>query len=204
MGLLSLYGVLLFRYSGQEDFLVGSPVANRHYKEIEPLIGFFVNTLPLRMNLAGEPSYVDILKRVRKITLDAFSFQDIPFEEIVRAVCPDRAESRTPLIQVVFAFQNAPTPAGSLHGITMKPLPTPRGKAKFDLILSMSEYGGNLHGTFEYDSALFSPEEIAQMTDHFIRLVEEIITSPDKKILETSLNSVAEDAPVDEAEDFNF
>jgi len=204
MGLLAVYATLLFRYTGRDDILVGSPIANRHYREIEPLIGFFVNTLPLRVDLSGEPSYRDLVKRVRKMTLDAFTHQDVPFERIVREVCPDRGESRTPLVQVIFALQNAPASEFELDGGSMSLLPIPGGAAKFDLILSMSEENGNLHGVFEYDAGLFNQEEIARMTKHFCAILEHITANPDETLVDIALAENVEEQTIDEAEEFNF
>jgi len=204
MGLLAAYATLLFRYTGREDILVGSPIANRHYKEIEPLIGFFVNTLPLRVDLSGEPSYRDLVKRVRKMALEAFTHQDVPFERIVREVCPDRGESRTPLVQVIFALQNAPAADIPLEGGAMTLLPTPGGAAKFDLILSMSEAEGKLHGVFEYDAGLFDREEIATMVQHFGDILENIVAHPDEKVVDISLAAGEEARMADETEEFSF
>ncbi|MBS4097959.1 MAG: AMP-binding protein [Sulfuricella sp.] len=205
MALLAAYATLLFRYTGREDILVGSPIANRHYQEIEPLIGFFVNTLPMRVDLAGEPSYRDLLKRVRKTALEAFTHQDVPFEQIVREVCPERGESRTPLVQVVFALQNAPAADVPLdEGIAMTLLPTPGGAAKFDLILSMSEADGILHGVFEYDAGLFNADEVAAMVGHFGEILESAAAHPDAKVVDISLVAGGETPALDEAEEFNF
>jgi amino acid adenylation domain-containing protein len=204
MGLLAAFMTLLYRYGGREDIVVGSPIANRNHKEIEPLIGFFVNTLALRVDLSGEPSYRDLMKRVRQITLEAFQYQDIPFERIVREVCPDRGDSRTPLVQVVFALQNATVSDIALEGVSMTMLPTPRGAAKFDLVLSMMENEGALHGIFEYDSSLFNEAEITAMSEHFIRIMDEVTASPDTKVVDISLTTNDAAKTADEAEEFSF
>ena len=108
MILLAAFDVLLSRYSGQEDIAVGSPIANRNRKEIEGLIGFFVNTLVMRTDLSGNPTFFELIDRVRKIALDAYANQDLPFEHLVEVLQPERDMSRSPLIQIVFALQNAP------------------------------------------------------------------------------------------------
>src|SRR5207253_3060459 len=135
MTLLAAFQTLLFRYSGQEDIVVGSPVAGRTMLETEDLIGAFVNTLVLRANLAGNPSFREFLGRVREATLGAFSNQDVPFEKLVEELNPDRKINRTPLFQAMFALQNSPTPDIAVEGLTLTPLKLPVTKPKFDLTL---------------------------------------------------------------------
>lgn len=204
MGLLAAYAALLFRYTGREDILIGSPIANRNYKEIEPLIGFFVNTLPLRVSLANEPSYRALLRQVRTVALEAFAHQDLPFERIVQAVCPDHGNSRMPLVQVIFALQNAPAADDDAHGIQMSLMPAPSGPAKFDLILSMTEEGGQLHGVFEYDSRLFSAEEIEKMAEHFLQILSNVTTTPDERVVDILLTADNRSKTKDDDDEFDF
>jgi non-ribosomal peptide synthetase component F len=122
MTLLAAFQTLLYRYTQQEDIVVGSPIANRNRSEIEGLIGFFVNTLVLRTDVSGNPTFQELLGRVREVTLGAYAHQDLPFEKLVEELHPQRALSRHPLFQVVFGFENAPMEALELPGLTLSPL----------------------------------------------------------------------------------
>ncbi|MDH3604074.1 MAG: condensation domain-containing protein, partial [Candidatus Tectomicrobia bacterium] len=172
---MTLYGalaVLLSRYSGQEDLIIGSPIANRHYQEIEPLIGFFVNTLPLRADLSGDPSFTELLNRVRQTTLEAYTHQDMPFEQLVSELEVERNLSHPPLFQVVLAWQDIFPESVVLGDVKVALLEeldmTP---AKFDLVLyldeTQSEAGVGLRGEFEYNTDLFERATITRMIGHF-------------------------------------
>src|SRR5882762_3378555 len=141
MTLLAGFTLLLSRYSGQEDFLVGTPVANRSRTEIENLVGLFVNTLVLRANLSGDVSAREFLARVREVCLDAFAHQNLPFDQLIEDMRPQRDLSRNPLFQVMFILQNAPLHALELPGLTLKPVDVDRGAAQVDLTLYMRETG---------------------------------------------------------------
>ncbi len=130
MTLLAAFQSLLARYAGQEDISVGTPIANRNRRDIEGLIGFFINTLVLRGDLSGEPSFSELLKRTREMTLGAYAHQDLPFEMIVDELQPDRDMSHTPLFQVMFVIQNAPMNAESLPGMTLSPIDIHSGTVK--------------------------------------------------------------------------
>ncbi len=171
MTLLAAFNILLARYSGQEDILVGSPIANRTSQELEPLIGFFVNTLVLRTDVSDNPSVVDLLARVRNIALDAFAHQDLPFEKLVEALQPSRDLSRPPLFQVMFVLQNAPMSVVQLPGLCMTPVELHSGTAKFDLTLYVTETEGGLKANLEYNRDLFTPATVARMGEHFQNLL---------------------------------
>ncbi|MBE8986272.1 non-ribosomal peptide synthetase [Nostoc sp. LEGE 12450] len=195
MTLLAAYDTLLYRYTGSDDVLVGSPIANRDRSEIEGLIGFFVNTLVMRTNLAGNPSFSELLGRVREMAMDAYSHQNLPFEMLVEALQPQRDLRHTPLFQVMFALQNAPIPEVELTGLTISSLPAAGATAKFDLSLLMQNTatsttlstGAGLVGVWEYSTNLFDASTIKRMTGHFVTLLEGIVANPQQKISQLPL-----------------
>ncbi len=187
MTLLAAFDTLLYRYTGQSDILVGSPIANRNRSEIEGLIGFFVNTLVMRTNLAGNPSFSELLSRVRFMAMDAYAHQDLPFEMLVEALQPQRDLSHTPLFQVMFALQNAPISEVELAGLTISSLPAESATAKFDLSLSMQNTTAGLVGVWEYSTDLFDPSTIERMTGHFQTLLEGIVANPRQRISQLPL-----------------
>jgi len=190
--LLAAFQVLLYRYSGQEDICVGSPIANRTRAEIENLIGFFVNTLVLRTDLSGEPSFQEALRRVVKVTQGAYEHQDLPFEMLVEAVQPQRNMSHTPLFQVMFALNNAPVQPLHLPGLTMTELDIHSGTAKFDLTMFMVDDAGRLSGGLEYNTDLFDAETIVRMIGHWQVLLQGIVAHPDQPICMLPLLTDAE------------
>src|SRR5215471_1238826 len=192
MTLLASLQILLWRYSGQEDFLIGSPIANRDVVEIEGLIGFFVNTLLLRSNLSDELSFRGLLATAREVTLGAYAHQDVPFGQLVKELHPDRDVSRTPLFQVMLVLQNMPTATILVPGLELESLPIDCGIAKFDLLLSLSEDSGGIHGGFEYNTALFDRSTIARMISHFQTLLRNLVDDPSRKLSEVSLLTQAE------------
>jgi amino acid adenylation domain-containing protein len=179
MTVLATFGVLLSRYSGQTDLVVGSPIANRPRAELEGLIGFFVNTLALRVDLSGSPTFRQLLVRVKQMALDAYTHQDMPFERLVAEVHLVRDMSRTPLFQVMLALQNAPAIPLKLAGLTLERYESPRETAKFDLTLDIVEVGTGLVGSFEYNTDLFDAATIARMVEHLRRLLKSLVRSPD-------------------------
>ncbi|MEH2088950.1 amino acid adenylation domain-containing protein [Nostoc sp.] len=187
MTLLAAYDTLLYRYTGQTDILVGSPIANRDRLETEGLIGFFVNNLVIRTNLADNPSFSELLTRVREVALGAYAHQDLPFEMLVEALQPERDLSHTPLFQVMFVLQNTPMSQVDLTGLTVTPLIGEGTTAKFDLTLSMQNTATGLVGAWEYNTDLFDASTIARMTGHFVTLLESIITNPQQQISQLSL-----------------
>jgi aspartate racemase len=182
MTLLAAFQTLLYRYTGQEDIAVGSPIANRNRREIEELIGFFVNTLVLRSNLSGDPSFRELLGRVREVALGAYAHQDIPFEKLVEELHPERNLSYSPQFQVMFVLQNAPSTAWEFEGLTVRSFAVDSETAKFDLTLSLSERAEGLRGSVEYRTALFDDETISRMLGHLQVLLEGIVADPDRSI----------------------
>ncbi|MBN3990706.1 MAG: amino acid adenylation domain-containing protein [Nostoc sp. NMS2] len=187
MTLLAAFDTLLYRYTGTEDILVGSPIANRDRSEIEGLIGFFVNTLVMRTNLSGNPSFSELLTRVREMAMEAYSHQHLPFEMLVEALQPERNLSHTPLFQVMFVLQNAPTSQVELTGLTVSPFPMKGANARFDLTLIMHNTATGLVGIWEYNTDLFDASTIERMTGHFITLLEGIIANPEQQISQLPL-----------------
>ena len=156
MTLLAAFQTLLHRYSGMDDICVGSPIANRNRAEVEGLIGFVVNTLVLHGNLAGNPTFVDLLRRTRKMAFGAYSHQDLPFEQLLRAITPNRDVRHSSLFQVLFVLQNAPSHLPPLPNLTPRLLTgSHNGTAKFDLTLGLTEMPEGLVGIFEYNCDLF-------------------------------------------------
>ena len=187
MTLLAAFQTLLYRYSGQDDIAVGTPVANRNRAEVEGLIGFFVNTLVLRTNLSGNPSFRELLGRVREVALDAYAHQDLPFEKLVHELQPERDMGRNPLFQVnfqLFSDMGNVEDAGPLDGENLE---IEKGTANFDLALDLWEYPDGLWGTVEYSTDLFNEETIGRMVEHFRILLEGIVMDPDQHLFELPL-----------------
>jgi amino acid adenylation domain-containing protein len=183
MTLLAAFQTLLWRYSGQEDIVVSTGIANRNRAETEPLIGFFVNTLVLRTDLAGEPAFTTLLRRVREVTLGAYAHQDVPFELLVEALAPERDARYTPLFQVMLVLQNAPmSEEAKPEGLQVSRLGGESGTAKFDLTLFVEERGAELGLVLEYNTDLFAGATIEQMLESFRRLVEGIVAEPERSI----------------------
>ncbi|MEH1944144.1 MAG: amino acid adenylation domain-containing protein [Nostoc sp.] len=190
--LLAAFVVLMFRYSGQDDICIGSPIANRNRREIEPLIGFFVNTLVLRNQIKGNPSFNEFLSQVRQVATSAYTHQDVPFEQVVEALQPERSLSYNPLFQVVFVLENFLLDTLELPDVTLTPQFVERGTSQFDLTLAVWETKGGLIGSWEYNSDLFEPDTIARMTSHFQTLLAAIIANPNQPISELPLLSQPE------------
>ncbi|MBD1924287.1 amino acid adenylation domain-containing protein [Microcoleus sp. FACHB-831] len=182
MTLLAAFKTLLCRYIGQTDIVVGSTIANRNRSEIEGLIGVFINTLVLRTNLSGNPSFRDLLRRVREVTLGAYNHQDLPFEKLVEELQPTRSLSRNPLFQVMFQLRNAPMPALEIPGLNLSLLEVERGTTQFDLSLDMEEVGERLKASIEYSTDLFDAATITRMLGHLQTILEGIVANPDQSI----------------------
>ena len=178
MTLLAAFNTLLYRYTGQEDILVGSPIASRNSSETESLIGFFVNTLVLRSDLTGNPTFRELLSRVREVALGAYAHQDVPFEKLVEELQPNRDLSHSPLFQVMFAFQNASEFALELPGLSLNCQQVHSGTANFDLTLELEATATGIRGWFEYSLDLFEVATIARMATHFQNLLEGIVANP--------------------------
>jgi amino acid adenylation domain-containing protein len=190
--LLAAFKTLLHRYSRQEDLVVGTLVAGRNRTATEPLIGFFVNTLPLRTDFSRDPTFRDLLRRVRETALGAMAHQDIPFEKLVEELSPERNLSHHPIFQVVFNLQNAPRESFRLAGLAARPMELNPAVAKFDLSLTLSERADGIAGGFTYRTDLFDRETIARMADHFETLLRGIVTNPDRRLSELPLLGAAE------------
>jgi amino acid adenylation domain-containing protein len=183
MTLLAAWAVLLSRYGGQQEVVVGTPVANRQRLEIEPLVGFFVNTLALRVSLDNDPTVADLLAQVRMSTLDAYSHQDLPFEQVVEALQPQRSLSYSPIFQTLFAFNNTPE-AGetSLPGLRLSPLGNVRHTTHFDLELGLREADGVIRGNIGYCSDLFDRASIERIADGFVRILQSLVANDDQRV----------------------
>ncbi|HET8842872.1 MAG TPA: amino acid adenylation domain-containing protein, partial [Ktedonobacteraceae bacterium] len=192
MLLLAAFQVLLSRYSGQQDIAVGTPIANRSYQEIEGLIGFFVNTLVLRTDLSGDPSFVELLERVRTVALGAYAHQEVPFEQVVDALQLQRDQSRSPLFQVLFALQNTPRTTARQIGLQMEGFSFEQNSAKFELSMVLTQSSQGLGITMEYNTDLFEEVTIARWLTHWQRLLEEIVVVPERPLSSLSLLTSAE------------
>jgi amino acid adenylation domain-containing protein len=180
--LLAAFKTLLYRYTAQEDLLVGCPVLNRRLPEIENLLGSFVNTLVLRTNYSGSPSFRETLRRVRETCVSAFAHQDFPFEKLVEELQPQRDLSRNPIFQVMFAFQNTSVPALELPGLRSEAVEIDGGMTKFDLTFSLVDKEHGIAGHIEYSTDLFNRDTIERMARHFRTLLEGIVVDPNQSI----------------------
>ncbi|GAB3979296.1 hypothetical protein GCM10027615_55410 [Plantactinospora veratri] len=184
MALLAAFTALLARYTGRADVPVGTPIANRTRPEFEGLIGFFVNTLVLRTDLHGNPTFREILHRVREVTLGAYEHQEVPFERLVEELRPDRDPGHTPLFQVMFVLQNAPLPPVTVPGLTMGVVDVHNDTAKFDLTLVMTELGDQVEGWLEYASDLFDDATVQRIATHYRTLLAGAVAAPERRLWE--------------------
>ena len=187
MTLLAAFDVLLYRYTHQEDVLVGTPIAGRQQTETEALIGFFVNTLVLRTRLRGELPFRELLRRVRETALQAYANQDLPFELLVDELRVERDMSVSPLFQVLFVLQNTPLPALELPRIALNVVDIDNDTAKFDLTVSLHEERGGLTSIFEYNTDLFDRATIQRMAEHWRTLLASIAAAPDQPLDDLAL-----------------
>ncbi|MCP9294067.1 MAG: condensation domain-containing protein, partial [Planktothrix agardhii LY1] len=192
MTLLTAFNILLNRYTGETDILVGTPIANRTRSELDGLIGFFVNTLVLRTDLARNPSFSEALKQVRETATDAYDHQDLPFEMLVEALQPERNMSYTPLFQVMFGLDNEVLNAIDLEGIKATHQPLEFKTAKFDLSLSIQIKEAGLTTSWEYNTDLFNQSTIERLSGHFINLLTGIIANPEQSIAQLPLLTESE------------
>ncbi|HEY0762320.1 MAG TPA: amino acid adenylation domain-containing protein [Pyrinomonadaceae bacterium] len=192
MTLLAAFDVLLWRYTGQADLSVGTPIAGRNQAEIEGLIGFFVNTLVLRVQLDGRESFRELLGRVREVTLGAYGHQDVPFERLVEELQPERDLSHTPLFQVAFALQNVPQQQIELPGITLRAEESESQAAKFSLVMILHESDSGVQGSLTYNTDLFDASTIERMVQHFTRLLSAASANPDQPIADLPMLTGAE------------
>ncbi|MDQ2902118.1 MAG: amino acid adenylation domain-containing protein [Chloroflexota bacterium] len=192
MTLLAAFQVLLYRYTGQDDLLIGTPIANRTRTEIEGLIGLFINTLVVRTSLVGNPSFLDLLARVRENALGAYAHQDLPFEKLVEVLQPRRDVSRHPLFQVMFSSQSSLTLSRTLPHLTFKLLSTQRHTAQFDLTVSILDTEEGVLAGFEYNTDLFDQATMSRMAAHFQELLAHIVRDPYQHILDIPLLTFSE------------
>src|SRR5215207_4203004 len=174
MTLLAAFKTLLHRHSGQQEIVVGTVLAGRTYRETESLIGFFLNTLALRTDLSGEPTFVELLQRVKEVCLGAYAHQDMPFEKLVEELQPERDLSRSPLFQVTLGLQNVPQTTARLGELVLQPLGVEDESVRYDLTLWLAEGKESLALWWNYRDELFSAERIKWLQRRFERLLEEI------------------------------
>jgi amino acid adenylation domain-containing protein len=192
MVVLAAFAVLLGRHSGQEDLLVGSPIAGRTRPELDPLVGLLINLLVLRVELAGNPSFRELLGRVRETTLGAFSHQDLPFERLVETLQPRREAGRPPLVQVAFTLQNAPVRRLELPGLAFTEIDFYTGTSHFDLDLTLVDLDGRLVGSIEWSTDLFDAARVARFAGHLRQLLAAAAAEPGRPISELPLLSPPE------------
>ncbi|HEV7515038.1 MAG TPA: amino acid adenylation domain-containing protein, partial [Thermoanaerobaculia bacterium] len=185
--LMAAFAALLGRYSGQRDLAIGTPVAGRNRLETEGLIGLFVNTLVLRADLTGGPGFSTLLGRVRDALLDAYLYQEIPFEKLVEELAPERTLAYSPLFQAMFVFDNTPAPAFALSGLALSPLTVENAVAKFDLTLSLRETPAGLSGSLGYSTDLFDAATLARFTAHFQALLAAALADSETRVAELPL-----------------
>jgi len=201
MLLLTAFDVLLSRYSGQDDIVIGTPVAGRQHGALENLIGFFINTLALRTSIPDDASFGELLAQVKETALDAYAHQELPFEQLVEEIQPVRDTSYAPVFQVMFILQNAPDTTVAFSGLDTEPVLFGFGTAKLDLTLSMEEHNGELVAYFEYNTDLFDAETIAQLGGHFAGLLGRVAVQPDTQLSDIDLLSAPERTAI--VENFN-
>jgi surfactin family lipopeptide synthetase A len=183
---------LLCRYTGQDDIVIGTTIAGRRQQEVESLIGLFINTVVLRTDLSGDPSFRQLIDRVRNVALAAYAHQDIPFERVIEELRPARDPSRSPLFDVLLVLHKAPVPR-RLSGLQIEQLPVTTGTARFDMTLELTEASGSqLNGSFEYDVDLFEPATIDRLVTHFLTLLAGAASASDRRLSELPLLTDAE------------
>ncbi|WP_213781832.1 non-ribosomal peptide synthetase, partial [Caballeronia sp. dw_276] len=192
MTLAAGFGVLLSRHANEHDISIGTPIANRRDAQTESLIGFFVNTLVLRQQIDARESFESLLRRTRETTLGAYAHQDVPFEQLVEVLQPQRGLGHTPLFQVMLALQNAPLDVMRLPDLTLEPVAGEDTGAKFDLTLNLEERGDVLDASFVYDTDLFDASTIARMASHFAVLLRDVVARPETSVGDLAMLEAAE------------
>ncbi|HEU0053004.1 MAG TPA: condensation domain-containing protein, partial [Longimicrobium sp.] len=196
MVLLGAFQALLSKYAGSDDVVVGSPIAGRTRREVEELIGFFVNTLVLRTDLSGDPSFREVLGRVRETTLGAYEHQDVPFEKLVEELRPERSLSHSPLFQVMFTLADTDSLGGGLPGVRTEAVETEISTTKFDLNLSFAEVDGVLRAVLAYNADLFERGTAVRMLAQLERVLEQVASAPDTRLSRLELLGEADRAQV--------
>ncbi|HYW07723.1 MAG TPA: condensation domain-containing protein, partial [Longimicrobium sp.] len=187
MTLLAAFAVLLGRISGQDDVLVGTSAANRATPELEGVVGLFVNTLVIRADMGGDPTFRALMRRVRERCLGAYLHQDVPFDRLADELDRDREPGRNPLFQAMFVLQNLPGGKLELPGVSVRAWEPPVPAAKFDLLLGMAETEAGLVGTLEYAADVFEPATAVRMMEHFQELLESATAEPGLPVSELSM-----------------
>jgi amino acid adenylation domain-containing protein len=200
VGLLTLFGLLLSRYSGQDDIVIGTPFAGRNRTELDSMVGYFINPLALRLDLSGDPTFGELMGRARETTLEAFANADLPYETVVRTINPERDLSTTPVFQAMIVLHNpawqTARPKFQPEGIRATQITHEKGWSKFDLLLGMSERQTGLNTTWEYSTELFSLPTMTRMTEHFRTLAESAANNPDRPLSRLSMLSEQERSKV--------
>jgi amino acid adenylation domain-containing protein/thioester reductase-like protein len=189
MTLLAAFKVLLYKYSGQDKIIEGSPISNRSRKELRYIIGFFVNTLPFYTDISGNPAFIDVLTREKETCLGAYNNQDLPFERLVDELYLGGDRNSNPLFQVMFNFQNIPPGRMKLGEITVGPMIIERSGAMFDLFLGLEDTGEKLTGYLEYNTDLFNPDTIKRLSSHYVNILTDAAENPGKPISELTMLS---------------
>ncbi|HEV3052247.1 MAG TPA: condensation domain-containing protein, partial [Longimicrobium sp.] len=192
MVVLAAFQVLLSKYAGTDDVVVGSPIAGRTRREVEELIGFFVNTLVLRTDLSGDPGFREVLRRAREVTLGAYEHQEVPFEKLVAELQPERSLSHSPLFQVAFSLQDRNQPAGGLAGLKAGGVESDLGTTKFDLELNFAVHPQGLAGGLSYSTDLFERSTIVRMLGHLQRVLEQVAADADVRLSQLELLAAEE------------
>jgi non-ribosomal peptide synthetase component F len=187
MLVLTALATLLYRITGQDDVLVGSPVANRLSPDVETLIGFLSNTLVFRARMSGNPTFRELLRRVREMALDVYAHQSVPFEKIVEAIGPERVPGVNPLFQVNLRVSTAARPTLELRGLEINPLKLDSGLARFDLALDVDVLENGISGYFRYNRDIFEPTTIARLSGELESLLQEALAQPDRPLLSFEL-----------------
>jgi amino acid adenylation domain-containing protein len=193
MTLLAAFQTLLYRYTGQEDIAVGCPIAGRTRQELEELIGFFVNTLIMRVNFSGNPTFRELLARIREVALGAYAHQDLPFEKLVEELQPERNLTHSPLFQVAFAYQNTPTHALEISRVLVTPVEKIVETTKFDLHLSVNVVDEGIAATLHYATDLYDDVTILRLLSHFRVLLEGMVADPNRRVFEVPILTEAEE-----------
>jgi len=192
MVLLAAFKTLLYRYTAQSDLMLGVSMGNRDRAEIEPLIGFFINMLPMRTDLSGNPRFTQLLKRVKEVALGTYAHQETPFEKLVEEIQPERALGQMPLFNIVFGVQNAPKEDARAPGLELSPMTADHESARFDLTLWINESAESIYGSWIYSVDLFEEETILRMHGHLETLLSSIVARPDAPLDELEMFSEAE------------
>jgi hypothetical protein len=179
MALLAAFGTVLARRSGQDEVVLGSPIANRLLPELEPLIGIFVNGLALRVNVRGTPGFRELLRRVREETLGAYAHQEVPLDQIAAALVTQPPPNRTPMYQVMFVLQNAPESPLEMPGLSVLPVEVSRGSVTYELTLSLQETSGGFSGVLEFNTDLFTPATAESLHSELMRLLDAVLANPE-------------------------